>query len=75
MTIKINILEVASELAERDLAKFQKMSIQYGLENPFPNGIDVETEDGISYTEEAQEIFNELYDDYYGLLWDLKETD
>jgi hypothetical protein len=73
MTIKVNIVEVASELAEKDLTRFQNMSVQYGLENPFPNGIYVETEDETSYTDEAQTIFDELYDDYYDLLWNLKE--
>jgi hypothetical protein len=67
MNITINILEVASELAERDLIKMDNKTI-------FPNGIYVETEDETSYTEEAQDIFNELYDEYYDFLLNLKTT-
>lgn len=73
MNITINILEVASELAQKELEKIEKLSERYNLPNPFPNGIYVETEDETSYTEEAQDIFNDLYDEYYDFLWDLKE--
>jgi hypothetical protein len=52
--IKINKLELASELAHNRLLK------------EFDKRIDIyiDTEDCLYYTEEAQEIFNELYDHY-----------
>jgi hypothetical protein len=69
MDIKINIVEAASELADRDLV------ISYGDgggKNIFPNGILKDLEDEISYTEEAQDYFNERYDFWYDFLWNLK---
>jgi hypothetical protein len=69
MDIKINIVEVASELADRDLV------ISYGNEggkNIFPNGLLRNLEDELSYTEEAQDYFNARYDFWYDFLWDLK---
>ena len=52
--IKINKLELASELAHNRLLK------------EFDKRIDIyiDAEDCLYYTEEAQEIFNELYDHY-----------
>jgi hypothetical protein len=69
MDIKINILEAASELADRDLV------ISYGNEggkNIFPNGLLRNLEDELSYTEEAQDYFNARYDFWYDFLWNLK---
>lgn len=69
MDIKINIVEVASELADRDLV------IRYGGvggRSLFPNGILIELEDELSYTEEAQDYFNTKYDFWYDFLWNLK---
>lgn len=69
MDIKINILEVASELADRDLLN------SYGDEggkNIFPNGLLRNLEDELSYTEEAQDYFNTRYDFWYDFLWNLK---
>ena len=69
MNITVNILEVASELADKDLI------ISYGDEGAkyrFPNGIITDLEDGTSYTEEAQDFFNNRYDYWYDFLWDLK---
>lgn len=73
MEVRINILEVASELAEKELNKIEGLATRYGLQNPFPNGIYIEDEEETRYTEEAQTIFDELYDDYYDMLWQLKE--
>jgi hypothetical protein len=71
MNITINIIEVASELADRDLI------ISYGDEGGayrFPNGIvkDIEIEDCIleEYTDEAQEYFNRRYDYWWDFLYD-----
>lgn len=64
MDIKINILEVASELAHLVvIAKFEDNN----------NAIYESTTDTItSYTEEAQDLFNEWYDYYYDFLFNLK---
>jgi hypothetical protein len=62
MDIIINIVEIATELAE------QKLSLEYCLENydkfytMSPNGERI-------YTIEAQVIFDEAYDEYYDLLF------
>lgn len=64
MTIKINIIEVASELAANELNENWQYSIRIYEE------ID-ETE--TIYTEEAQEIFDTLYDKYYNFLYNLQE--
>lgn len=67
MNIEINVIEVASELADRDLIT------AFGGEggrNMFPNGI-VEDQDGIDvYTDEAQDFFNNRYDYWFDFLLD-----
>lgn len=63
MNVTINIIELASELAEKELEKhFEYSSIE----------IYEEDEDGTTYTEEAQQVFDELYDKYYSLIDNLK---
>ena len=57
MNITINAIELASELAERDLNEYFSGSMM----------IYEEDDDGTTYTEEAQEIFDGLYDKY--LTW------
>lgn len=64
MTIKINIIEVASELAANELIENWQYSIRIYDE------ID-ETE--TIYTEEAQEIFDKLYDKYFNFLYNYQE--
>jgi uncharacterized Zn finger protein len=55
MEIKINAIELASELAhDMVCAKF----------NDDDNAIHMEDANGIYYTEEAQDVFNEWYDHY-----------
>ena len=61
MTIKINIIEVASELAENELNSF------------FQGTIYEEQEQETKYTDDAQQVFNELYDKYFDLLYNLQE--
>jgi len=51
-----NLLELASELADQKLRE------------TFSGTIDVETDEEVRYTEEAQDYFNELYDEYYEFL-------
>ena len=60
--ITINIVELASELADLDLRENWKDSIK----------IDEEDEDETSYTEEAQSIFDDLYDTYYSIIANAK---
>jgi hypothetical protein len=67
MNITINIIEVASELADKDLITAFGGD---GGKNRFPNGI-VEDQDGIDvYTEEAQDFFNYRYDYWFDFLLD-----
>lgn len=64
MEITINLLEVASELAhEAVCAKFEDDDTEI-----YENTSDTIT----SYTEKAQDLFNEWYDHYYDLLLNLK---
>lgn len=51
-----NVLELAAELADLKLRE------------TFIGGIDIETETEVSYTEEAQNYFNDLYDEYFDFL-------
>ena len=63
MEIKINILELACELAHRDLVRM------IGNESELFES----STDGITnYTEDAQEKFNELYDYYYSIIEEVK---
>jgi hypothetical protein len=67
MNITINIIEVASELADKDLITAFGGE---GGKNRFPNGI-VEDQDGIDvYTDEAQDFFNYRYDYWFDFLLD-----
>jgi hypothetical protein len=64
MNIKINIIEVASELAEMELLENWQDSLL----------IYQEAENGDTYyTDEAQDIFNDLYDKYFNFLYDMQE--
>lgn len=56
--ITINAVELASELASEHLERVHTDRIQ----------IWEAAEEGEKYTEEAQDIFNELYDNYYTLI-------
>ena len=60
--ITINIVELASELADMDLRENWKDSIKiYEVDD-----------DETSYTEEAQDVFNDLYDTYYSIIANAK---
>jgi len=63
MNVTINILELASELADLELQKYFDYSA---------NSIWVEDEDETRYTNEAQEVFDDLYDKYYSMIDNLK---
>jgi hypothetical protein len=61
--ITINIVELASELADLELENNWMDSIK----------VWVEEENGdLRYTEEAQDIFNDLYDKYYSMIENAK---
>ena len=62
--ITINKLELASELANIKLEKEWSDKIQIYLNND---------EDITTYTEEAQDLFNEYYDDYLSLIESCKQ--
>lgn len=63
MEVTINLSDIASLLAHEIVcAKFEDDD----------NLIHVEDADGIYYTEEAQELFDEWYDYYYKLINNLK---
>lgn len=59
MEIKLNQIELASELAAAELYDNWQDSIKI---------LDESDEDEIKYTDEAQEIFDELYDKYMNLI-------
>jgi hypothetical protein len=59
--MEINVVEKASELAHRDLNRMVE------------NELDLYTTDDngdLRYKEKYQDIFNELYDEYYSFLTD-----
>jgi hypothetical protein len=66
MDIKINILEVASELAHKKLEEHFEFETKRIYEWV--------SDDESRYTEEAQDLFNEWYDYYYDFLIQLKEN-
>jgi len=67
--MNINEIELASILADIKLSDYaQSLSLtDYRLE--FPNGLIVDvSDDETAYTEEAQDMFNEFYDEYLTLI-------
>jgi hypothetical protein len=76
--IKINKLELASELAENQLKQdwsvpsfLRMIGVKDDEYNPYHNHPPMyhKDEDGtIRYTEQAQDVFNEYYDEYLTLI-------
>lgn len=66
MEIKINIVEVASELAHKELEK----QFVFSSKDIYEWVNDSESK----YTETAQDVFNVLYDEYYDFLLKLKSN-
>lgn len=66
--ITINAIELASNLAERDLSNFISMMSEEQYDKKFPNGTYIENDEEVSYTEEAQDLFNEFYDEHLTLI-------
>lgn len=73
MNITINIIEVATELAHKKLMEYSNNLNETDYKFEFPNGVEIEDEDEVRYTEEGQGVFDQLYDEYYDFLWSLKE--
>ena len=61
--VLINVVELASELAHQELSEKYSESITIYQETDEPDTY---------YTEEAQDIFNDLYDGYYDLILSCK---
>jgi hypothetical protein len=59
MNVTINIVELASELASIELDNNWSDSIKMWVD---------EGDNCLTYTEEAQDIFDDLYDKYYSLI-------
>jgi hypothetical protein len=61
--VLINVVELASELADASLISNWSDSIQIFQD---------EEAEVLEYTEEAQDIFNELYDNFYNVILNCK---
>ena len=69
--ITINAIELASNLAHEKLMQYYE-NLQDNRDFEFPNGVTIETEDEIVYTEEAQDLFNEFYDEFLIMIEECK---
>ena len=70
--ITINAIELASNLAERDLSNFISMMSEEQYDKKFPNGTYIEDDEEVKYTEEAQDLFNEFYDEFLIMIEECK---
>ena len=70
--ITINAIELASNLAERDLSNFISTLSDEQYDKKFPNGTYIENDEEVSYTEEAQDLFNEFYDEFLTMIEECK---
>jgi hypothetical protein len=65
MNLEINIVEAAAELAERDVNKeLDDQTLIYIFDE----------EGNSTYTEQAQELFNAYYDEYFDILLNCKTS-
>lgn len=73
--MNINQVELASELAHLKLKDYASILNTEERENTFPNGLTVyiQEEDVTCYTEEAQDLFNIYYDEYWDIIENCKE--
>jgi hypothetical protein len=71
--MNINEIELASELANRRLIEYTDNLNESDFRFEFPNGIQIDTDTEVYYTDEAQDIFNEYYDEYLTLIEMCKE--
>ena len=70
--ITINAIELASNLAERDLSYFISMMSEEQYYKKLPNGTYIEDDEEVKYTEEAQDLFNEFYDEFLIMIEECK---
>jgi hypothetical protein len=68
MEITINAIELASNLAEERLSLFNKSLTEEQYDLAFPDGTYIEEDDELTYTEEAQDLFNKWYDEYLTMI-------
>ena len=71
--MNVNEIELASELANRRLIEYTDNLNESDFRFEFPNGIQIDTDTEVYYTDEAQDIFNEYYDEYLTLIEMCKE--
>lgn len=74
-TEKISLPEIASDYAERKVKEYFSKEHPSLSETELEEIIYVEDEDSLSYTEEAQELFNSFYDEYYDIVQHFKIVD
>jgi len=68
--VKVNILELASNLAEK--AMIDEMIANGSISNESEAYVE-ETEESTRYTEEAQDVFNRWYDYFYDEILKISE--
>jgi len=66
--ITINIVELCSELASKKLLEHYQFFNSEKTEGEIEDMITFEINNVISYKEEAQDMFNDFYDDYWDLI-------
>ena len=66
--ITINIVELCSELASKKLLEHYQFFNSEKTEYEIEDMITFEINNVISYKEEAQDMFNDFYDDYWDLI-------
>lgn len=71
-TIKINIVELATKLAVAKLYEYAGALSESDYNFEFPNGVveddESENDEMIVFTEEAQEVFDNYYDEVYDII-------
>jgi len=73
--MNINEIELASNLASQKLYNYSEGLNESDYSFEFPNGIEIETDDEVRYTEEAQDLFNSFYDEYLTEIESCRLTD
>jgi hypothetical protein len=73
--MNINEIELASVLASQKLYNYSEGLNESDYNFEFPNGIEIETNEEVRYTEEAQDLFNSFYDEYLTEIENCRLTD
>lgn len=66
--VTCNIVELCFELAEKRLIQYYEQFYPSKSKDEIEKMIYIEDENGTSYTEHTQDLFNQLYDEYYTLI-------